>query len=542
MIRVLVVDDEKEIRNGLVTQLPWSEWGVHEIMDADDGDTALELAKRRRPDLVVTDIRMPRMSGLQFIEELRREQFDGSVIVISGYDDFHYAKEAFKLGVSDYLLKPVSKDELAKAVAISLQRMRDRLAYEQSRNLLQQGYESALPKMREEAMRELLERSYRDAQSLRIEHKLEQLKLGWVSRSQLRPVVFGVDSLKAIAGSEFSADAEALLKAVGEGIEQALEEHAVDRYVLFRSKADDWVAVFGSDDAAAFAELEELTGAICDAVGERLSIRISRGCADGQGGVRQLHELHRSALDALAQRKVRGASEEEWDAFDANERLFDALLDPKALVELMKYGSHQDVRDAAGCFPRLVKTWNVQHPKDLQQRAFEWLLDVFRTAQRTAGWKETSWERNPIVLWEHLERFDTLESLQEQVTDQLLKASESLKVQSDSRSQIVHEAKRIIQQRYHENLTLQSVSEQVHVTPVWLSKLFKKETEMNFLEYITDVRMQKAAELLADLNHKVYQISYLVGYQDPVHFSKLFKRKYGCTPQEYRNSRGSQHE
>jgi two-component system response regulator YesN len=348
--------------------------------------------------------------------------------------------------------------------------------------------------------------------------------------------------LKAIAGTEFASDSEALLAAVGEQIEQALESQSVDRYVLFRSKADDWVVVFGSDDGAGFAKLEELSRTICDVAGEQLRIRISRGCADGQGTVRQLHELHRSALEALAQSKVRGASEEEWDAFDKNERLFDTLLDPRALVELMKYGSHQDVREAAGGFPRLVKAWNVQHPKDLQQRAFEWLLDVFRTAQRTAGWKETSWEKNPILLWEHLERFDTLESLQGQVAEQLLKASESIKVQSDSRSQIVHEAKRIIQQRYHENLTLQSVSEQVHVTPVWLSKLFKKETDMNFLEYITDVRMQKAAELLADLNHKVYQISYLVGYQDPVHFSKLFKRKYGCTPQEYRNSRGNQHE
>ncbi len=542
MIRVLVVDDEKEIRNGLVTQLPWSEWGVHEVSDADDGDTALELARLERPDLIVTDIRMPRMSGLQFIEELRREQYAGSVIVISGYDDFHYAKEAFKLGVSDYLLKPISKDELAKAVALSLQRMRDRLAYEQNRNLLQQGYDSAMPKLREEAMRVLIERPYRNAESLRVEHKLEQLKLDWLLSSQLRVVVFGIDSLKAIAGAEFPADTEALLASVGEQIERSLEERRIERYVLFRSKADDWVAVFGAEYVNSLARLEELTISICDELGSRLRIRVSRGCADGQGTLRQLFELHRSALESLAPWKVRRSQGEERESFDADERWLDALTDPKSLVELLKYGTQQDVRDAAGSFPLLVKTWNVQHPKDLQQRAFEWLLDVFRTAQRTAGWKENSWEKNPIFLWEHLERFDTLESLQEQLTDQLLRASESMKVQSDSRSQIVHEAKRIIQQRYHENLTLQTVSEQVHVTPVWLSKLFKKETDMNFLEFITDVRMQKAAELLADLNHKVYQISYLVGYQDPVHFSKLFKRKFGCTPQEYRNSRGNQHE
>lgn len=128
------------------------------------------------------------------------------------------------------------------------------------------------------------------------------------------------------------------------------------------------------------------------------------------------------------------------------------------------------------------------------------------------------------------------------MTEQLLKAAESMKAQFDSRSQIVHAAQCFIMDHYQENLTLHTVAEHVHVTPVWLSKLFKKETGMNFLEYMTDIRMTKAAELLAGLNHKVYQISYNVGYQDPVHFSKLFKRKYGLTPQEFRNSRANQHE
>ncbi|WP_309118190.1 response regulator [Paenibacillus sp.] len=542
MVRVLVVDDEKEIRKGLVTQLPWAEWGVDEVLDADDGDTALELAKRCVPDLIVTDIRMPRMSGLQLIEDLVRSGYDGSLIVISGYDDFHYAKDAFKMGVSDYLLKPISKDELSKAVAFALQRMRERQALEQNRSMLQQGYESAIPKIREELLRELTEQPYRESQALRIEHKLEQLKLGWLPHSRLRPVVFGIDSLKAITGTETPSDKDALLAAMGERLELYFQGKPLKRYVLFRSRSDDWIALFGESEGFGFADIDALSAEACERVSEKLHIRISRGCADASGSVRELSEMCRRAVELLAHSKVSGSSaaSEEQEP-DGDERADDPLSSAKGIVELMKYGTQQDVREALGGFPKLVKSWNVRHPKDLQQRTFEWLLDVFRTAQRTAGWKENAWERNPIVLWEHLERFDTLESLQQQVIDQLLKASESIKVQSDSRSQIVHEAMRIIRQRFQENLTLQTVAEQVHVTPVWLSKLFKKETEMNFLEYITDVRMQKATELLADLTYKVYQISFLVGYQDPVHFSKLFKRKYGCTPQEYRNSRGSQH-
>ncbi|WP_235885517.1 response regulator [Paenibacillus cymbidii] len=537
---MLVVDDEKEIRGGLVTRLPWAEWGVDEVMDSDDGDTALELARRYRPELIITDIRMPRMSGLQLLEELAREQFEGRVIVISGFDDFHYAKEAFKLGVSDYLLKPISRDELEKAVAVSLERIRAQAALEQDRSLIRQGYELAIPRMREELLRSFIEKPYREDQVFRVHHKLKQLKLEWMLQGELRLVMFGVDSLKALTDGKTQEDKDALLGLLGEKLDLLMKEWQLDRFVLFRSKEDTWVALV-EDGEAMEGTLERLIKQVCSRIGVELGIRLNQGAASSAGPIQRLHDLYRRALESFVYLKVYGSPEADAPEDDPQMNLEVHLDNPKDLAEILKYGSEQDIHDAMEGFPRLVKSWNVQHPRDLQQRTFEWLLELFRTAQRS-GWKDTSWEKNPILLWEHLERFDTLESLQRQATIRLLATAASLKAQSDSRSQIVHEAKRIIIQRYNDNLTLQMVAEHVHVTPVWLSKLFKKETGMNFLEFMTDIRLTKAAELLTDLNYRVYQISYMIGYQDPVHFSKLFKKKYGCNPQEYRNSKGNQHE
>ncbi|WNQ12414.1 response regulator [Paenibacillus aurantius] len=540
MVRVLVVDDEKEIRGGLVTQLPWAEWGVDEVLDSDDGDTALELARRYRPDLIITDIRMPRMSGLQLLEELVKDRFEGGVIVISGYDDFHYAKEAFKLGVSDYLLKPISKDELEKAVAVSLERIREHVAQEQNRSLIQQGYELAIPRMREELLRNLIEKPYREDQVLRVHHKLKQLNLEWLLPGELRLIMFGVDSLRALTGAEGPEDKDALLGMLGEKLDLLFKEWQLDRYALFHSKEDAWVALV-EDGEGMEGILDRLAKEACLRIGEELGIRLNWGAASTTGSLPRLHDLYRRALDSLVYLKVYGRTDADELEDDLQINLEVRLDNPKELVEILKYGTEHDIQETMEGFPRLVKSWNVQHPRDLQQKTFEWLLELFRTAHRS-GWNDTSWEKNPILLWEHLERFDTLESLQKQATIRLLTTAASMKAQFDTRSQIVHEAKRVINQRYNENLTLQMVAEHVHVTPVWLSKLFKKETGMNFLEYLTDVRMTKAAELLADLNYKVYQISYRIGYQDPVYFSKLFKKKYGCTPQEYRNSKGNQHE
>lgn len=539
MVRVLVVNDEQEIRKGLITQIPWAEWGVGEVLDSDDGDTALEIALRLRPDLIITNIRMPRMSGLQLIEHLVRHSYEADIIVISSFDDFHYAKEAFKLGVSDYLLKPISKDELGKAVAICLQRVHERTAREQSRSYMREGYEQAILKMREEALRELIARPLREDQGPRIEHKLQQLELEWLLGAKLRLLLFGVDSMKAITDEPSANDKDQLLDSVGRILQLTFEESLHGRYVLFRSKDDDWVALL--DDKGEAVRLETVSDAAAERIRAEMKIRVYRSESDCCGTLANAFDMHRKAQASLVYAKVHGSGGDFDEENDPEGRLELHYASAKELVELMKFGTEQEIREAAESFSKLVKSWNVHHPKDLQQRTFEWLLDVFRTAQKS-GWKETAWEKNPIALWERLERFDTLESLKREVTLLLLQAAESMREQFGPKSQIVHEAQRIIMQRYQENLTLQTIAEQVHVTPVWLSKLFKKETDMNFLEYMTDIRLTKAAELLGDLNYRVYQISYMIGYQDPVHFSRLFKRKYGCTPQEFRNSRGNQHE
>ncbi len=539
MVQVLVVDDEKEIRNGLVTQIPWADWGIDEVYHADDGDTALELALLRSPDLIVTDIRMPRMSGLQLVEELFRNGYAGSIIVISGYDDFHFAKEAFKLGVSDYLLKPIDKEELSRAVAVSLHRMRELDRQEQNQNLFRQNFEQALPKMREETLQELIEKPHHEGLGLRIENKLGQLKLDWLISVQLRLIVIGIDDLKALTEKKPPGEKELILFAVGNILEHMFNEYQVDHYVLFRSKQDNWIALFASGPVFdSFNKLEAFSAAVCEHVKNNTKIHIQIGISQETGVLGRLYDMHQQAVESLVYLKVHGNRPEiEEGEFSGTGGI--NLANTKELVEQLKYGTATDICEAMDNYPKLVKSWNIHHPKDLQQYTFEWLLELFRTAQKM-GWKESSWEKNPIAIWEHLERFDTLESLQQQITVQLLQTAESMKGQFGSLSQIVYEAQCFIQQRFNENLTLQMVADHVHVTPVWLSKLFKKESGMNYLEYLTEIRLNKAAELLMDLNHKVYQVSFLVGYQDPVHFSRLFKKKFSCTPQEYRNNRGNQ--
>ncbi|MDF2671388.1 MAG: hypothetical protein K0R67_3694 [Paenibacillus sp.] len=539
-MEVLIVDDEKEIRKGLVHTIDWKTLGFTQVYDADDGETALEVVEERNPSLIVTDIRMARMSGLELIRELSLKGYKGNIIIISGYDDFHYAKEAFKLGIEDYLLKPIDIPEFIRAVRSVKERWNQKQMDQHSQSLLHQSFKQALTKLRESTLQELIGRVYRQGVEVRIEYKLLQLELEWMLSQQLYVVVFGIDNLRSLLDGQSEGEKEFLLFSVGNLLEHFWAEQSTLHSVVFRAKNDHLVCVLGCVGLEGQLNWEELVSEACERVLKFGKIQVSAGIAFEPGMLDRLFFLNQNAAESLISHKIRPKSlmkQSDVDHITGDEAAY-LLSKPKEFIGLLKYGSEQEIKDAMEYYPTLVQLWQVTSPRSLQQHTFEWLLELFRTAQKT-GWANQEWEKNPIALWEQLERFDTLESLQQQVTHHLLLMAESMQKHSVSRNQIILEAERYMLEHFNENLTLQAVADHVHVTSVWLSKLFKKETGMNFLEYVTDIRLTKAAELLKNLNYKVYQICTMVGYQDPVYFSRQFKKKYGSTPYEYRNQRGT---
>jgi two-component system response regulator YesN len=168
---------------------------------------------------------------------------------------------------------------------------------------------------------------------------------------------------------------------------------------------------------------------------------------------------------------------------------------------------------------------------------FEWLIEIFDEA-RKAGWKQDEWKKNPLVIWEKIESFDTMEALQPQVLSYLIQVNSEL--HGNAHNQILQKAEGYIQEHFTEQITIQAVAEFVFITPEWLSTLFKKHYGTTLLEHVTHMRIEKAKLLLQDISLKIYQISNEVGYKDTVYFSKLFKKRCGYTPKEYRNLKGIQ--
>ncbi|WP_246120396.1 response regulator transcription factor [Cohnella terricola] len=538
---MLIVDDEFEIREGLRKRIPWQDYGVEEVFAADDGDTALLLALDRKPDLILTDIKMSRMSGLEFLASLCHTIDDPwKAVVISGYDDFELVKQAMRLGAMDYILKPINTDELNGIV----RRAADQIALERTEKMNQSQMRSQMqlaePKLREELLRELVEHEYDPYKETRFAHRLQALKLEWMGANPHLLMIVEADDLKAIANRRtFANEKELVLFGIGNVVNQTIGEEFVEPFALFRDSLSRWVAVFSCGQPDSVQRVKSLADVILRRINEFVKVKASIGIASAPKMLKLIHELYMESGEMLEQKIIYGGNRvfSKHGGGADNERMEPSLYEPGEVIDLVRYGSDEEIVASMNGFVDMVQSWGYGPLKDIQQQIFKWLMGIFRQAS-AAGWPDRSWERNPILIWDRLEQYDQLESLREQAEEYLLAMAADFRKLPSTPSQIVRVAEKIIRARYAENLSLQIVADEVHVTPVWLSKLFKKEKKRTFLDDLTDVRIAKAKEMLGDIQHKIYQISYLVGYKDPVHFTKLFKKQTGITPKEYRRQRG----
>lgn len=396
----------------------------------------------------------------------------------------------------------------------------------------------AIPKMREELLREMVEQEYDPYREARRRHRLQTLNLEWIADQHMVLVVVEADDLKAIENRNIR-ERDLVLFGIGNVVNQTLEEEYPYPYALCMDSSNRWVVILscGQTDQA---ELCSGMAQLCiQRINDFVKVKASAGMRSTPCTYENLNEMFAEAINVLEQKAVYGGNRlfTEQGHFYEGDSTELSLGEPEEVLDLVKYGSDEEITAAMDRFVEMVQGWRLSQLRDIQQKIFEWLFEVFRRSA-AAGIPNKNWGSNPIAVWEQLEQYDTLQSLREQTEIFLHAIAADFRKLSATPSQIVFEAEKILQRDYAESLTLQSVAMAVHVTPVWLSKLFKKEKRKTFLEYLTEIRIMKAKEMLGDIKYKVYQISFQVGYKDPVHFSKLFKKQVGCTPKEYRRQRG----
>ena len=520
--RVLLVDDEEEIRAGISRKIDWDSLGFTLAGEADNGEEALELAELVRPDVVLTDLKMPFMDGLELCRRLKRVLPAAKTVVFSGFDDFEYARQAVGMGVSEYIMKPINAQEMSGV----LLRLKDQLDQQQAERRdmesLRRRYEESLPVLRELFYTRLLDGQVRAEQigDRAARYEIQMPEGPWTV------ALFDVDSLE-----EAEQRDELLLLSVQGFLTKYASLDCVVRTVLY----NDSVALLAQTDQTytLLEELERLRALALNYLGLELTVGVGLSCAT-LGELRQSTEGARSALDY---RVLMGGGRVLYIGDIEPGTSAELSLDEddqRELANAVKLGTAEQVEElVCSLIERLRK-----HRMDLAQCSL-FLLELTTALIRLARAGDVELEAvfGPgFTGVMPISQFRSLDELEHWCVDRCLNLRELLgRQRSDSAWRTVERAKHYIGQHYADSeLSVESVCTHLHLSPAYFSTLFKREEGMSFIAYVTNVRMERAAQLLLESDDKTYLIAEKTGYTDPNYFSYVFKRRFGISPSKYR--------
>ncbi|MDQ6417834.1 response regulator [Paenibacillus sp. LHD-117] len=512
LVKLIIVDDEPVICRGLRLTIDWSELGVEVIGEAYDGEEALRLMEREQADIVLTDIRMDGMDGLELASQLNQRYPDVRIIIISGYEDFHYARQAMRIGVHDYLLKPVEIDELVKAVSRMVEEMRVRSRQDGS----------------------------------------QEIKL-WLTNVARNGIAYSKEAPPSLQGSQYRIVASQLdryQERYGELTPEQLDElreQWLDRIRQAAGLRPELRSFSIFDHENLLITLIVADGKLQAAEWETIWNQAARACMQPPAlylGVSQLYEdLNETALRcAEAANLLNYHVLEQATVLDSHtellwsERRQPAALDLAQSVQLLSSAlfkqSQNDMQAAvASLFVFFKEQLYFLHEIE---SSYEELLALLRQRLRKSG--ITGLDSGISGSAIDLNLFNTYESLEQAVHRNMQKLFELIEQIGGDRSYwIVEKSKRYIEEHYTEELKASEVAAWLKITPSYFSYIFKQSTGKGFTEFLNELRMERAKCLLATTHDKVFEIAAQVGYKEYKYFVTVFKSYMGMTPKKYRS-------
>ena len=546
MLKIFLAEDEVVVRETIKRMIPWEELGFELVGEAADGEMALPLLIRQQPDLLITDIKMPFMDGLTLARLAKKEIPGLKVVILSGYDDFNYAKQAIGIGVEDYLLKPITKNALIER----LSEIRSRYEHEKTQKEYYEKFQREMQAYEKNSSRDFFEALVDGSMDMmEVYKRAEKLGLDIVAEAY-NVLIFTMNCDEDFSGQrdEYSSwEAESL-----ELLENFFAGHS--SAMLFRSNIFSYgVLLKGQRET-----IEENTRACVDEIRKILSRQDGRRewfLAVGQSVERlsQIQKSYHTASRAFSQRYLYDENILYYDEMETMEH-------PGGQAETEDNAYLQKV-DVNALNPAILQKFL---SNGLQEETENFVKDYFYAIGQEP--MESLVFRNYVILnvrfsvisfikglgcdTNEMESADTEEVLAESgknMESAIAYAKKMISQAIEIRDQnsgnknrsILRTAVDFIDSHYmEEDISLNTVANVANVSANHFSALFSQNMGQTFTEYLTDLRMNKAKELLRCTAMRSSEIAGEVGYKDAHYFSYLFKKTQGMTPSEYRKMRG----
>ena len=538
MPKILIVDDEDIIREGLQKKINRLFPDCFTIFTAPDAVEGLDIIKQNIPDIIITDIRMPEIDGLKFIEIVKSIHKHVKFVIISGYQDFDYARAGIKLGVEDYLVKPVDNMQL-KQVILNLKQKIE--YYYESNQYIADLKEKAFMSSYLLAVKYLtdLTTCYENSDNQYIDCILNNLRSVDIcfDKKYFTVISLAIHSIDRNSLFSLSTDVDLLNFCICNISQEMLSEYGYA--VAFKNYSASKIIciILNTDSFFTQSQRKKLCFSchnLLDTLKSVLGVHASAGIGKTYEKICDIPSSYTESYYATMQKII---SEEkivsdicDIDANDANTFL---ISDEKKLL-IKNTMLNGDFKRASILINELFENAKVVTIKALRTFYMDIALFLMKVVQE-AG---TSWEiiiPQKMLSENFLHQINTLDELRAHINHIVEKICQYVTdIRKSDGKKIINDISKYIDSYYYYDINLNALSAKYYINPCYLSQLFKMEKGINFSDYLSKIRMQKAAELLKNTDIKTHKIAEMVGYKNPRYFSELFQKHMGITPTEYR--------
>lgn len=507
LIKLLIVDDEQIEREGMEAIL-------HRVFpnllieQANNGNRAVELAASFKPDLILMDIQMPGINGLEAVEKILEEYPQIKFIMVTAYDTFHYVQSALKLGAKDYILKPSRVSEIQTTVGKVLKEIEDERELQAKNNMQQEVLQRTLALVETDVVTQLL---FDHVHEVHLNMLMEMLEIRTINE------VFVMNVIVPDGMEHFYPQIKEKVRNTKSGWMGPLYDGQLP-IIIFRDEEHTYrsQAISLARDILSIGNMEEMTGWF---------IGIGNEC-------QSLEKIRRSYQEAIiasrkTSRPVKYRFYDDVPVLNETESRKQAKYLKKDFADQVRLGQWEQLKSNVFHLMQIYELEGVEI-EQAQQLVLEALWSIW-SIMNEIGIETVT----PIYKYQ-APNYRQLRSETANLLTDIKHAYE--KHYENLEANTIHQIKQYIMENSKENISLETLSNKVGLSPIYISKMFKEKLGMNYIDFLTECRIERAKKMLTDRDKSIKEITLEVGYHDPNYFSKVFKKVCHVTPREYRKT------
>ncbi|OCT14711.1 hypothetical protein A8709_11045 [Paenibacillus pectinilyticus] len=531
-MRILIAEDEKLTRESMEREL--RSFGYEIIEKAADGVEALAAIESFRPDVVLADIRMPRMDGLRLLQEARKASTSPIFVIVSSYDSFDYAKTALEEGVFAYLLKPVGKSDLRSC----LTRVESRIHREAEETNRLTAVDHKAKKYMQLAKKQMLQQWFEeektDESELRAQFKAMDIVLPY---DRFVVLTVSIDEFEKIAIGKSAADLQLYKYCIENMTLEMIAELGVE-ILSFEGEHEQGFLVNMPFDPLLEEKMAQTLEKIIEMVSQYLKFTVTVGVGEAVGSLTHIHKSYGQAKQAAMTRMKQGGNRMYvYRNMESKITVAAIVMDfetEQKLLFSMEKCEKENAKDILSGFYRQAN----DQSENFMKLNFNVAVTLMKLMNRL-GMNPEPFLGSELKVYRKLNGCTNLEQLLLTLDGMLDVCFEEIRKNDKIwNNSVMAKAMDYIIHHYNEDISLQSIADHISMSPAYLSKQFKKTYNQNFIEFLIQYRIDKARELLKSGNYTANEVSSLVGIKDEKHFFRTFKKITGVTPGTYKRGKG----